>query len=406
VNATSPTTPHDVDALAASAARSVELAPTRALTRLASIDVLRGLVIVIMAIDHVRAYFTDVRFDPLDPAQTNLLLYFTRWITNFCAPVFVFLAGTSAYLIRKRNTAAQTAQFLATRGLWLIVLEVTLITSLWMFNFDYAYGPILQVIWAIGVSMVFLAALVRLRWYEVGAVGVAICALHNLLEGVPMPESDGWRLAWSLLYVKGATPIAFVYYPLLPWLGVMAMGYALGVVFDFDAARRRRVLVWLGSGAIGAFFVLRLLNGYGDPDPWSRQGDAVRTVMSFLDVEKYPPSLMFVLVTIGPALLLLAAFESAKGPAVRVFTVFGRVPFCFYVLHIPAIHLAAGLTALAAGYGTQVLTGFVFDFPAAWGVGLGWVYAIWVMVVIALYPVCRWFAGVKRRRRDWWLSYV
>jgi uncharacterized membrane protein len=406
LNATSPTTTQDIDidALVARAARSVELAPTRAVTRLASIDVLRGLVIVIMALDHVRAYFTDVRFDPLDPAQTNLFLYFTRWITNYCAPVFVFLAGTSAYLIRKRNTASQTAQFLATRGLWLIVLEITLVTALWAFNFEYTYGPILQVIWVIGVSMLFLAALVRLRWYEVGAIGIAICALHNLLEGVPMPQSDGWRIVWSLLYVKGATPIAFVYYPLIPWMGVMAMGYALGVLFDFDAARRRRVLMWLGTGAIAAFIVLRLLNGYGDPDPWTRQGDAARTLMSFLDVEKYPPSLMYILVTIGPALLLLAALENARG--LRAFAVFGRVPFCFYVLHIPLIHLAAGLTALAAGYGTQVLTGVFFDFPATWGVGLGWVYAIWVMVVVALYPVCRAFADVKRRRRDWWLSYL
>lgn len=406
MNATSPTTTQDIDALAARAARSVELAPTRAVTRLASIDVLRGIVIVIMALDHVRAYFTDVRFDPLDPAQSNLLLYFTRWITNYCAPVFVFLAGTSAYLIRKRNTAAQTAQFLATRGLWLIVLEMTLITMSWTFNLDYTNGPILQVIWAIGVSMLFLAAMVRLRWYEVGAIGIAICVLHNLFESVPMPQSDGWSMVWSLLYVKGPTPIAFVYYPLIPWIGVMAMGYALGVVFDLDAARRRRTLVWLGTGAIVAFLVLRLLNGYGDPDPWSVQGDAARTLMSFLDVEKYPPSLMYILVTLGPALLLLAAFENVRGPATRRFAVFGRVPLCFYVLHLPVIHLAAGLTALAAGYGTHVLTRSFMDFPATWGLGLGWVYAIWAMVVLALYPICKAFADIKRRRRDWWLSYL
>lgn len=406
MNATSPTSTHDIDALAASAARSVEIVPTRALTRLASIDVVRGLVIVIMALDHVRAYFTDVRFDPLDPAQTSLLLYFTRWITNYCAPVFVFLAGTSAYLVRKRNTAAQTAQFLATRGVWLIVIEVTLITSFWMFNFDYTYGPILQVIWAIGVSMLFLAALVRLRWYEVGAIGVAICALHNLLDGVPMPQSEGLKLVWSLLHVKGATSIAFVYYPLIPWMGVMAMGYALGVVFDFDAARRRRVLLWLGTGAVAAFLALRLLNGYGDPDPWTRQGDAARTLMSFLDVEKYPPSLMYILVTIGPALLLLAAFENAKGPVIRASAVFGRVPFCFYVLHIPVIHLAAGLLAMSMGFGNAVLNNFFFNFPPAWGVSLPAVYLAWLFVVVALYPACRWFADVKRRREEWWLSYL
>jgi uncharacterized membrane protein len=340
VNATSPS-----ESLSAIHSDALECAPTRALSRVASIDVLRGLVIALMALDHVRAFFTDVRFDPLDPSQTNALLYVTRWITNFCAPAFVLLAGTSAFLIRKRATAAQTAWFLVTRGLWLIVLEVTLITSLWMFNFDYAYGPILQVIWAIGVSMILLAALVRLPWQVVGAIGFAICALHNLLDGLPMPQSPVWELVWRVLHVPGAASGVYVYYPLVPWMGVMAMGYALGAVFDLTAERRRRVLLWLGVGAIAAFVVLRAVNGYGDPQPWSAQGDAGRTLLSFFNVDKYPPSLMFVLITLGPALLVLRALEGMHGRVIHVFAVFGRVPLFFYVLHIPLIHFAAGILA-------------------------------------------------------------
>jgi uncharacterized membrane protein len=405
MNATSPTH-READSVSAIHPRALDAAPTRALSRLTSIDALRGLVIVFMALDHVRAYFTEVRFDPLDPSQTNALLYVTRWITNFCAPVFVFLAGTSAFLIRKRATAPQTARFLVTRGLWLILLEVTLITSFWTFNFDYTYGPILQVIWVIGVSMIFLAALVYLPWQAVGAIGLAICALHNLLDGVPIPESPGWEFVWRLLHVPGATPIAYVYYPLVPWMGVMAMGYSLGAVFDLTAERRRRVLLWLGVGAIAAFIVLRFVNGYGDPQPWSGQGDVVRTLMSFFNVDKYPPSLLFVLITLGPALLVLRALEGVHGRIVDVFAVFGRVPLFFYVLHIPLIHFAAGLLALEAGYGTQVLTNFLFDFPSDWGVGLAGIYLVWVLAVLVLHSACEWFAEVKRRRRDWWLSYL
>jgi uncharacterized membrane protein len=386
--------------------RSNERASAYALSRLASIDVLRGLVIVLMALDHVRDYFTDVRFDPLDPTQTSAMLYLTRWITNFCAPVFVLLAGTSAYLHGKRSTRGELSRFLLTRGLWLVVLEWTVVTLAWTFNFKWELGLIMQVIWAIGASMIVLAALVHLPVRIVGAIGLAICLLHNLLDGVPRPESVLWGTVWSILHVQSPVAIGYVHYPLLPWIGVMAVGYALGRVFDMDTTSRRQTLVTLGAAAIAAFFVMRLINGYGDPQPWEIQRDAGRTLMAFFNVEKYPPSLMYLLATLGPALLVLAQLEQARGWFARVLETFGRVPLFFYVAHIALAHLAAGLLAMWMGYGTAVLNNFFFEFPTTWGVSLPAVYVAWLLVLVTLYPACRWFAGVKRRRRDWWLSYL
>jgi uncharacterized membrane protein len=389
------------------AATSAEaVAPTRALSRLASIDVLRGLVIVIMALDHVRDYFTDVRFDPLDASQTTAILYATRWITNFCAPVFILLAGVSAYLVGKRCTPGQLSKFLLTRGLWLIVLEWTVITLAWTFNLKWELGLIMQVIWAIGMSMVVLAALIHLPVKWVGAIGLAICLLHNLLDGVPRPESALWGTVWSILYVQGPTAIGYVHYPLIPWIGVMAVGYALGTVFDLDVEKRKRVLINAGFTAIVAFFVLRLANVYGDPLPWTVPADPSRTWMTFLNVEKYPPSLLYLLATLGPALVALAWLENTRGWMANVFATFGRVPLFFYVLHIALAHLAAGLLAMWVGYGNGVLNNFFLHFPKTWGISLTGVYIAWLFVVITLYPACRWFAGVKRRRGEWWLSYL
>jgi uncharacterized membrane protein len=396
-----------VDAAAAGAAAPpVEPAATRALSRLASIDVLRGLAIVVMALDHVRDFFTNIRFDPLDPAQTTEILYATRWVTNFCAPVFILLAGVSAYLVGKRLTRGQLSRFLLTRGLWLIALEWTVITLAWTFNLKWELGLVMQVIWAIGMSMVVLAALIHLPLKGVGTIGLAICVLHNLLDGVPKPESALWGTVWSILHVSSPTAIGYVQYPLIPWIGVMAVGYALGSVFDMDAGRRRRVLISLGASAVVLFVALRLINTYGDPHPWVAQPTASQTLMAFLDVEKYPPSLMYLLVTLGPALILLAYLESARGWLAGVLQTFGRVPLFFYVLHVALAHLAAGLVAMYMGYGNAVLNNFFFNFPKTWGVSLPGVYLAWLFVVVTLYPACRWFADVKRRRGEWWLSYL
>lgn len=386
-------------------------ADAAASVRLMSIDMLRGLAIVLMALDHVRDYFTGAPFQATDLDQTTPALFFTRWVTHFCAPVFVFLAGTGAFLLSRRATPAQTSRFLLTRGLWLIALEWTVVTFVWTFNFEYRLGLIMQVIWAIGVSMIVLAALIRLPLAAIAAIGVAMIAGHNLFDGVA-PESLGaWAPLWQVLHVQGvlsfgATPAGFVHYPLIPWIGVMAAGYAFGRLYEFEAGRRRRVLVALGLGLCAAFVVLRLVNGYGDLAPWSTQRNATVTLLSFLNVTKYPPSLLFLLMTLGPAMLLLAWFERLHGPLAGMLATFGRVPLFAYVVHIVLAHLFAGLVALATGYGTVVLTDFFLFYPDGWGVGLPGVYLAWLIVLAVLYPLCRWFAAVRRRRGDWWLAYL
>ncbi len=389
---------------AAGAATAV--ARTRALARLASIDILRGLVIVIMALDHVRDYFTGVRFDPLDLTQTSPELFVTRWITHLCAPIFIFLAGVSAWLVGRRCTTAELSRFLFTRGLWLVALEFSVVNWGWTFSLDYEIGLFLQVIWAIGISMLLLAALVRLPVRWVGVIAVALIAGHNLLDGVEPAAFGRFALLWNLLHVPGPAPFGFVLYPIVPWVGVMALGYALGSIFAMDPARRRRIQLALGFGFIAAFVALRLLNGYGNPKPWSVQSSASYTFFSFMDVHKYPPSLLYVLATLGPGMLLLALFDSARGAWARVLEIFGRVPLFAYVLHIFVLHLAAGLVGLATGFGTVIITSFALQYPPDWGFGLVVVYLAWIGVMLVLYPMCRWFADLRKRRRDWWLSYL
>ena len=289
--------------------------------RLDSVDLLRGLVIVIMALDHARDFFTSARFDPTDLTQTTAPLFLTRWITHFCAPVFVFLAGTSAYLYQARGKSPREASwFLLTRGLWLVVLEWTVIRWAWMFNFNYTSELLfVQVIWVIGVSMIVLAGLVHLPLGAVAALGIAMIAGHNLLDGVA-PESLGrWAPLWILLHVQAPIPLRgdqvfFVIYPLVPWIGVMAAGYAFGRLLHRPAEERRRMLLRLGGGLTIAFLALRALNGYGDPAPWSVQESAGRTVLSFLNTTKYPPSLLFLLMALGPAIALLPLLERLRGP--------------------------------------------------------------------------------------------
>jgi uncharacterized membrane protein len=386
--------------------RAASLAATRAAVRLGTVDMLRGLVILLMILDHVRMYFTDVRFDPLDLTQTSPELFLTRWITHYCAPIFVFLAGVSAWLVGQRCTKAELSRFLATRGLWLVVLELSVINWAWTFSLDYEIGLFLQVIWAIGVSMILLALLVRLPVRSVGVIAIALIAGHNLFDGVDPAALGGFETLWRLLHVKSQAGFGYILYPIVPWVGVMALGYALGGIFQLEPQRRRRTLAVLGIGMIAAFVAIRLLNGYGNPQQWSVQASALYTVFSFIDVQKYPPSLLYVLVTLGPGLLLLAAFDSVRGHGARIMELFGRVPMFAYVLHIVLVHLAAGLVGLATGYGTDILGAFAIQYPVGWGFGLGVVYLVWILVIAALYPLVKWFADVKRRRRDWWLSYL
>jgi uncharacterized membrane protein len=385
--------------------------------RLESIDLLRGIVMVLMALDHVRDFFTDVRGDPLNLETTTVPLFFTRWVTHFCAPVFVFLAGTGAYLTAERGkTKPQLAWFLLTRGLWLVVLELTVVHLSWFFNFEYMF-VVGQVIWAIGWSMVLMSGLVFLPTWAVALIGVGLVAGHNLVPGTSLGLEGRLRDAWTVLMTGPLTdasvPLgehgAFVAaYPILPWLGIMAAGYGFGAVYSLRAGLRRRCLVVLGATLTLLFVLLRVLNDYGDPRPWTTQQTNLLTALAFLNCQKYPPSLLYTLMTLGPAILALAWFDRGAGWLGRPFVVFGQVPLFYYLLHAPLIHLVAlGVAWLRYDDISFLLNHpLVSPPPEGYGYGLPVVYLIWVGVVIALYFPCRWFAGVKRRRREAWLSYL
>lgn len=393
---------------------TTEAQPAAARPRIDSIDFLRGLVIVLMALDHVRDYTTNIRFDPLDADQTNAILYFTRWITHYCAPTFVFLAGVSAGLQnQKGKSKAKLSSFLVTRGLWLVFLELTVILFGWKFNFT----PILflQVIWVIGVSMIVLAALIHLPLWAIAAFAVVLIFGHNLFDGIRIPfdfnapTGDPQHILWAFLHQLTPLQIGpfftFLAYPLIPWVGVMALGYVFAELYRRPEKERRSLLLRIGLGAVAAFLVVRGINIYGDPQPWTERDTLVKTAMAFLNVNKYPPSLAFVLMTLGPALVILSFAERWKGPVYNFFVMFGRVPLFFYILHIYLAHLAAVALAVSQGYPASSLMVFFFFFPPEYGVGLPAIYAIWVAVVAILYLPCRWFAGVKRRSNKWWMSY-
>lgn len=385
-------------------------------TRLDAVDLLRGLVMVIMALDHTRDFFHSgaLLFDPTDLTKTTPALFFTRWITHFCAPVFVFLAGTGAFLSLSRGkTKPQLSWFLLTRGVWLIFLELTVVRFGWFFNLNLADFVFVQVIWAVGWSMLALAALIYLPLWAAAAFGVSMIAGHNLLDRVG-PESFGalgWL--WRVLHVQGPIehPSGFMFmvqYPLIPWIGVIAAGYSFGRLLLLEPARRQKILLWLGLGLTAAFVVLRAANFYGDPQPWSVQQKPLDTLLSFLNCQKYPPSLLFLLMTLGPAILLLPLLEQWTGPLARFFVTFGRVPLFYYLLHIPLLHLLAIFFAYGR-YGNQVFELAAGNQPPpGYGYALPVVYLVWIgAVVLLLHPASRWFAGVKERHRhSTWLSYL
>ena len=398
---------------------SITAAPSLAAgIRLCEIDMLRGLVIALMALDHVRDYFLSgsFAFSAVDPDRSYAALYATRWITHLCAPTFVFLAGVSAFLqAAKGKSVPQLSRFLLVRGLWLVAIEVTVIGLAWSFVLP---PPLfLQVLWAIGCSMVALAALVWLPRTAVLVIGIAIVAGHNLLDPLKPDDFGALALAWKFLHVGGRlsvgdVPIGFVSYPVLPWIGVMALGYGLGPVFLQPAEKRDRTLVILGGAMIVLFVLLRGFNLYGDPVPWTPREETMRSVMAFLNVRKYPPSLLYVLATLGIAFALMPLLARLRGPMAHVLQTFGAVPFFFYVVHIYVVHaLAIGANA-ALG---RDVSGF-FDFfgnsgrasaqYAQLGFPLIGVYVAWVIILALLYPLCRRWAELKRARKDWWLSYL
>jgi uncharacterized membrane protein len=403
------------------AAPAAPAAPARR-TRIDSVDLLRGAVMVLMLLDHTREYVhrDGLLFDASDLSRTNVVLFLTRWVTHFCAPAFVFLAGTGVALqLGRGRSKREISRFLLTRGAWLIFLEFTVIRFGVTFDLDYgAFPGMLQVIWAIGVSMMVLAALIHLRTRWIAAIGIAIVALHNLTDplnvaAAPGTMPGGADALWMVLHQPGFVQVLgvrlLVLYPVLPWIGVLLCGYCLGHVYAWPAERRRRLLVRLGAGMVAAFVLLRLSNLYGNPFRWSVQKNAVFTVLSFINTNKYPPSLLFILMTLGPALLVLAWVEGTRrGPVGRALVTFGRVPLFFYLLQWPVAHGLALLLSLAAGKPTSHffgMPGFTPPEPGA-GFSLGVAYLCWATGVAVLYLLCRWFAGVKRRRDDWWLSYL
>jgi uncharacterized membrane protein len=379
--------------------------------RLPSIDRMRGLVILLMALDHVRDFFNAdaLAFDPTDLARTTPALFLTRFITHLCAPTFVFLAGVSAFLHgTKLENRRDLAWFLLTRGLGLVLLDILVISPVWRLELGPVY---LATLWAIGVAMVALAGLVRLRPRVVLLVGAFILLGHNLLDPVQASLFGDWAALWSMLHEPGALPFGmggWVVYPVLPWIAIMALGYGFGGLFLAPAARRDRWLVLTGTAAIVGFALLRGTNLYGDPRPWTLQGDAVMTVLALLDVTKYPPSLLYALITLGPVLLLLPVMERLGGFIGDILATFGRVPLFFYVLHLYVAHLAAVALWLAEGFTLEQLRGFGVRSapPDGLGLGLAGTYVAWILVVAALYPACRWYAGLKQSRRDWWLGYL
>jgi uncharacterized membrane protein len=391
--------------------------------RLDSLDLLRGLVVMLMALDHVREFMTMVPFDPLDPAKTSLALYLTRWVTHFCAPVFIFLAGTSAFLYQQRGRSrGDVSRFLLTRGLWLVVLNFTVVWFLgWSWSFSLKFIEA-GVIYAIGVCMVVLAGVILLPRWAMAVFGLAQVLGHNLLDGVKPEQfgSGGWL--WTLLHVKGGFELGAtridLYYPIIPWMGVMTLGYLFGSIMLTSPEIRQRRLWQMGLSALAIFFALRLTNVYGDLNRWSAQATPL-TAFSFFNVQKYPPSLDFLLVTLGPAMLALKWFEqwTETNAPLRwgfrdVLVTFGRVPLFYYLLHLPLCHALALLVSWITGRDVAWLFGAFSDdahlssAEPGRGFGLTAIYATWMLALLILYPVCRWFAALKQRRRDAWLSYL
>lgn len=388
-------------------------------SRVPSIDILRGLVMIIMALDHVRDYFHAGAFlyDPLDLEKTSVVLFFTRWVTHYCAPVFMFLAGTSAFLVGQKKNKKELSAFLLKRGLWLVFLELVVVNFGW--NFAIGFPSILFiVIWALGISMIVLAALINLPAKIILLIGIVLVAGHNLLDNVHVQGNSAAAFGWALLhdpnFFNWNGRNVFIGYPVIPWIGIMALGYSFGNLYKpvVDAAKRKRMLFILGFSAIGLFILLRAINIYGDAAHWTTQPTALRTFLSFLKVSKYPPSLLYVLMTLGPATIFLALTEESGNKLTRIISVYGRVPMFYYLLHIYLIHV---LAMLASEFFTTVdWRSWMLQQPLwfneslkGYGFPLWVVYLVWLLVVVALYPLCKWYDNYKTNHKEkWWLSYL
>ncbi len=390
--------------------------PIAVTQRILSIDLLRGIVMIIMALDHTRDYFhaDALLFDPTDLSKTNEWLFLTRWITHFCAPVFMFLSGTSAFFVGRRKSKNELAKFLLTRGLWLILLEITIVNFGWFFDLSFSNID-LNVIWALGASMVVLAGLIYLPFIGIIITGAILIGAHNLLDGVQVTGTTIQAFGWSMLHQTGEFKFLgrtfFVGYPILSWVGVMALGYCFGKLYNpsIEAVRRKKILIILGSAIIILFILLRAINIYGDPRPWSYQASAAFTFLSFINLFKYPPSLLFILITLGPAILFLAFAEKLLNRLSKMVSVFGRVPMFYYILHLYLIHALAEIAAYLTGFKWSDKTIWIGANPELKGYGfsLGTTYLIWIGIIIILYPLCKWYDRYKTAHKEkWWLSYL
>lgn len=386
--------------------------------RIESIDVLRGIIMALMALDHTRDYFhiDGMTGNPTDMETTTPLLFFTRWITHFCAPTFVFLSGTSIYLQSLRKTKKELALFLFTRGLWLMFAELTLVGVGWSFDisFDFFF---LQVIWAIGCSMVILSALIFFRYWALVTTGILLTLLHNIMDYITI-TNDNFDVAANFFLITEFEPYVLgsvrfmTAYAILPWTGIMLLGFAAGRWYKGEVSpeTRRKALITTGSLLIALFICLRLINSYGDPAPWEAQRNGIYTLLSFLNVTKYPPSLMYACMTIGPALIVLALIENIRNRFTAIFNIFGRVPFFYYLIHIYIIHILCVILFFAEGYSiedneTMRMT-FGFRPEENFGFSLGIVYLIWVLVLVLCYFPSRWYNNYKSTHKKWWLSYI
>ena len=386
--------------------------------RISSIDIMRGLVMVIMALDHIRDFFHAYAFtfDPTDMTKTTPALFFTRWITHFCAPTFVLLSGVAARISLDRKPKKELSIFLLTRGLWLIILELTVIRFGLVFNLYYDF-TIFQVIWVIGASMMVLGLLLHLPERAILTAGLLIVFGHNAFDSIQLQPGDNGFAAWVFLRQSGAFEVLpgrlfLVPYALFPWLGIMLTGYGLGAWYTktFDPQLRKKLLFRTGLIAILLFVVLRFINLYGDPAPWSSQKNPLFTIMSFLNCTKYPVSLLYTLMTLEPTLIALSVMEEMKTTRLKPFVIFGRVPLFYYILHFYLVHALALVLLMVTGTRFSEID-FHFSkgfggIPPNTGVSLPWVYVVWIGVVVFLYPVCKKYNQYKSTHKDWWLSYI
>jgi uncharacterized membrane protein len=381
--------------------------------RINSIDLLRGVVIILMALDHVRMYFGQGSWyaDPTDLNTTTTLLFLTRWITHFCAPVFIFLAGTSASLYGARlQSTRQLSLYLLKRGLWLVFVELVIVNFAWTFDITFSFH-ILQVIWAIGVSMVVLAAFVYLPKWAILAFGLVLVFGHNLLDPIQMGGTSPPALLWYVLHQEklvyfAPDSVVYFHYPLIPLMGLMALGYVFGTLYqpEVGAGTRRKWLLWTGTAAIVLFLILRGFNLYGEPNPWSPQLTVVDTILSFLNTTKYPMSLQYLLMTMGPALVFLALTEGVKNRVGDILLTFGRVSLFFYIVHIYLIHLLAVAALVISGrsWTDYIISAeaYMNQATADFGFDLWMVYLVWALVLVGMYPLSKWYRAYKKRHPE------